>query len=204
MSQVTAATDGRKQTVVNTVVMRDGRTVEFPGKRKMQKTSYQSENGDLTVRLDFINGETRIVKLNPALINKYALHGAEQKLGDEIAGESDIDDAILAIDQLVERLDKGEWTQARESGGMSGTSVLVKALVEYNGKPVEVVKAFLKDKTQAQKMALRGAMKPNAQGITLKSIVDRLESEKLAKSASVNTDELLAGFDQLPAEQPAA
>ena len=38
---------------------------------------------------------------------------------------------------------------------MSGTSVLLKAIVQVTGKPVEAIKAYLADKTQAQKMALR-------------------------------------------------
>jgi hypothetical protein len=205
MSEVTAGTAVSKKpaTVVNSIKMQDGTVVDFPGKRKMQKSSFKADDGSLKVRLDFINGEVRVVTLAPTLVEKYALHGAEQKLGDETAGETDVDDMVLAIDQLVGRLDKGEWTVSREAGGMSGTSILVKALVEYNGRSVESVKQFLSDKTQAQKMALRGALKPNAQGVTLKSIVDRLEAEKLAKGTKVDTDELLAGFDALPQDEAA-
>lgn len=198
MSEATAAAGTatkKPPTVVTSVTMKDNTVVDFPGKRKMQKSSFQGDDGSLKVRLDFINGEYRVVTLQPSLVPKYALHGAEQKLGDETAGESDIDDMILAIDSLVERLDKGEWTLAKESGGMSGTSVLVKAMVEFTGRSLESVKAFLKEKTQAQKMALRNATKPNASGTTLKAIVDRLEAEKLAKGTKVDTDALLAGFD---------
>ena len=67
---------------------------------------------------------------------------------------------------------------------MAGTSVLVRALVEHTGKTVEAIKAFLANKSQAEKVALRNNPK-------VKPIVDRIESEKAAKKSSVDTDALL-------------
>jgi hypothetical protein len=49
----------KEKTPVQTVKMTDGRTVDFPGKRKMQKESYEGDNGQVSVRLDFVNGGTR-------------------------------------------------------------------------------------------------------------------------------------------------
>ena len=51
---------------------------------------------------------------------KFAAHGAEQKLGDEIAGLEDVDDCVIAIDSLIDRLYNGEWSVKREAGGMAG------------------------------------------------------------------------------------
>jgi hypothetical protein len=73
---------------------------------------------------------------------------------------------------------------AREANGMAGTSVLARALAEVQGVDIEKVKAFLKDKTQAQKMALRNNPK-------VKPVVDRIEAEKQAKANKVDTDSLL-------------
>lgn len=174
----------KQEPVVNLVKMDDGREVEFTGKRKMLKESITREDGSLAVRLDFVNGETRTFGLPTSLVPKFALHGAEQKLGDEIAGIDDVEDCIMAIDELTDRLSKGEWAAKRESSGMAGTSVLAKALVELTGKTIEQVKAFLSAKTQAEKVALRG----NAQ---LKPIIDRLEATKNAKKTGVDTDGLL-------------
>jgi hypothetical protein len=175
--------------VVETVTMTDGRNVDFVGKRKILKESLISEDGtQVAVRIDFRNAETRTFALPTALMNKFAAHGAEQKLGDEVAGVEDVDDCVLAIDALIERLGKGEWSVQREAGGMSGASILLKALVEFSGKSVEDIKKFLADKTQADKVALRNSAK-------VKPIVERLEAEKAAKAASkggsVDADALL-------------
>ena len=67
------------------VKMIDGTVVEFPGKRRLQKTSITTPEGALKVRLDFENGEFRVLTLRPDMLATYALHGAEQKLGDEIS-----------------------------------------------------------------------------------------------------------------------
>jgi hypothetical protein len=164
--------------------MADGRIVDFPGKRKLQKTSY-TDGDAVRVRLDFCNGETRTISLRPDMIPQYAAHGAEQKLGDECAGIEDVDDMTLAVDDLISRLDAGEWSVKREGSGFSGASILLRALVEVTGKSVEAVKTFLAGKTQAEKMALRAAAK-------VKPVVDRLEAEKASKAAKVDTESMLA------------
>lgn len=177
-----------EEKVVEKVTMTDGRVVEFAGKRRMIKTE-EIDGTSVSVRLDFRNGETRTWLVpNQAMVLRCAAHGASQKLGDEIAGEKDLDDAILAIDALMERLDKGEWGQTREGGGMSGTSVLLRALVEHTGKDIAVIKDFLAKKTQAEKLALRN-------NPSIKPIVDRLEAEKMAKKTNVDTDALLGELD---------
>lgn len=181
-------------TEVEKVTMLDGtgRVVEFSGKRKMLKESLFPEGELPVVQLDFRNGETRKFQIPQELLYRFAAHGAEQKLGDETAGETDVDDMVLAVDDLIERLKKLEWSVKREGGGMSGTSVLLKALMEKSGKSMEQVKAFLKTKTPAEKQALRASDQ-------LKPIVDRMEAEKLAKVAKIDTGALLAGLDAMEA-----
>lgn len=180
-------------TTVEKVKMTDGREVEFVGKRRVLKDSWVNDEGHF-VRLDFRNGETRTIRLPDSLISKFALHGAEQKYGDALAGskDSDIDDMVLEIDDLDSRIQAGEWSTQREAGGMSGTSVLLRALVEYTGKPVEALRAFLKGKKQAEKLALR-ENGPQA----LRDIITRIESEKASKAAHVDTDALLAEVGDL-------
>lgn len=186
------AKPAKKEPVVTTVTMDDGRVVEFTGKRKLLKSSQVDvASGKVQTRLDFINGETRLFTIPDSLLAKFAAHGAEQKLGDEIAGVEDVEDAVLAIDDLMDRLNKGEWGVARDKSGLAGASILLRALVESTGKSVDEIKAFLKDKTAAQKAALRVNPK-------VKPVVDRLEAEKAAKSAkkadAIDTDALLGSL----------
>lgn len=175
---------------INTVTMTDGRVVEFPGTRRMTKSGSINSEGRVEVRLDFINGETRNFLVPDALQARFAQHGAEQKLGDEIAGIKDIDDAVEAVDQLTNRLATGEWTVKRASGAHAGSSVLRRALVEYSGKAPEAIAAFLADKSQAEKMALR-----SSPGIA--EIVQRLEAEKAANSSGTNKIDTEALLGQL-------
>lgn len=172
------------KTVVESVTMTDGRVVEFAGKRKLVKESMVDDSGTVAVRLDFRNGATRLFTLRADMLAKFAAHGAEQKLGDEIAGLDDLDDAVLAVDGLIERLDAGEWNMQRESNGMAGTSVLARALAEVKSVDIEKVKAFLKTKSQAEKIALRN-------NPTVKAVVERIEAEKAAKGNKVDTEALL-------------
>jgi hypothetical protein len=176
---------------VEKVKMEDGREVEFVGKRRMLKESLFDSNGHPSVRLDFRNGKSILFRIPEETLAKFAAHGAEQKLGDEGAGykEEELDDQYLAIEGLAKRLEKGEWNVKREGGSMAGTSILMKALKEFSGgsRTDEQIKEFLAGKSQAEKLALRNSHK-------IKPIIQRLEEERAAKAAHVDTDALLAGL----------
>lgn len=177
----------KAETVIETVKLEDGRVVDFPGKRKVLKTS-EVVDGRVVVTLDFRNGATRKFTLPDALLLKFAAHGAEQKLGDETAGIDDVDDQVLAIESLIDRLNAGEWNSRREAGSGAGSSVLAKALVLATGKSAEEIRAFLATKDQKQKIALRSNAK-------IKPFVDQIEAEKAAKAKAkgdeVDTEALL-------------
>lgn len=178
----------KKEPEVTTVTMKDGRVVEFVGKRKLLKENCDHD-GKPAVRLDFINGETRVVPVNVGhthenkngLLTELAQHGLKQKLGDEIAGLEDIEDAVMAVDDLIDKMKAGQFNQARQGDGQAGASILVKALIEVTGKDVETIKGFLKDKTPAEKKALR-----SSEGIA--PVVARLEAEKAARSKGPAVD----------------
>jgi len=176
-------------TVTQSVTMDDGRVVEFAGKRKLLKSSsIDAATGEVVIRLDFVNGETRTHNIVPALMLKFAAHGAEQKFGDEIAGVEDVEDCVLAIDTLMDRLESGEWNIKRDSQGMSGTSVLAKALIQMTGKTVAEIREFLGTKSHAEKSALRNNAK-------LAPIIAVLEAGKTKKDkVSIDTDSMLDGL----------
>ena len=179
----------RKTTVYKEVTMDDGTVVKFPGTRRLLKSSTVSEDGfTVTVRFDFVHGETRsfTIEANAPLFARFAAHGIEQKIGDEVAGLDDVEDMVLAVDEIMDRLNGGEWQAKRETNGMAGISVLAKALVKASGKPAQDVVAFLKGKTNAEKLALRQSPK-------IKPIIEELEANKKRKpKTEVDTDSHLA------------
>lgn len=201
-----AEAPAKPKTVVEVVEMEDGRKVEFAGKRKVVKEYFLTPDGALDyIVLDFRNGMTRKITIPPSLLGQFAGHGALQKYGDELAGlkgadggEPDIDDMVLTIDALDETIQKGLWSTRKEGDGLGGTSILIKALVEYSGKPVDKIKAFLKDKDAKFKAAIRADdKKPNAEGLTVAAIVKRLEAEKASRGAKVDTSAALADLDSI-------
>ena len=187
----TVTETAKKPAEPTTVTMNDGRLVEFPPKRKVSKESFITANDDgsfaVQTRLDFRNGESRLVTLPAAMLAKFAAHGAEQKLGDAMSGLANVEDGILAVDDLIDQLYQGNWNTPRAASEMAGASILVRALVELKGQPVEKVKDFVKAKSAAERTALRNAP-------AVKAIIERLEAEKVAKAGNINADELLEGL----------
>jgi len=172
---------------IETVTMQDGRLVEFAGKRKMLKDSIITADGTVQVRLDFRNGQTRLFTLPAQLLVKAAAHGAEQKLGDAMSGLTSVEDGVMAVDELIDRLYQGEWNASRAASEFAGASVLVRALAELKTQPIDKVREFVKTESQAERTALKNVP-------AVKAIIERIESEKIAKAGGVNTDELLAGL----------
>ena len=189
--EVGTAAAKKAKTEVKKVVMADGREVEFAGKRRLLKTAEISEDGfDVTIRLDFVNGETRSLSLaaNKPLFAKFAAHGMLQKLGDEVAGLDDVEDMVIAEEELIARLESGEWGAERAKGegnALAGLSVLAKALVQVSGKTAEQVRAYLKTKNNSEKLALRA-------NPTIKPVIEELEAKKKQKpKEEIDTNSLL-------------
>lgn len=189
----------RPPTEIETVQMEDGRSVDFAGKRRMVKEVQVNETaGTVSVRFDFRNGATRTFNVSSENILQLAGHGAAQKIGDEAAGTEDLDDIVVAIDDMIERLNKGEWTAQRASGdGFSGASVVIKAICEVTGKDVAFVKAFLQGKldtaTAKGEKLTRAELYASFRNPTTKTgaVIARLEAEKKSNT-KVNSDDLLA------------
>lgn len=213
MSEVQQAATATKKpaTEYEEVKMEDGRTVKFAGKRQIDKTVEIDEKaGAVAVRFDFRNGKTLTIKsvdLTPELQLMALGHGLSQKCGDEAAGEKDIDDIVVAVEDVMTRLKNGDWKVAREAGdSFAGSSIVIKAIGEATGKSAEEVKAFLQSKLEASKKAAetngskaltRAELYASFRNPTSKTgkIIARLEAEKAAKAAKVNADELLAEMD---------
>ena len=126
-SQDATAKKVKAATVYEKVKMEDGREVEFAGTRKTDKTVLTDEAGNAYgVRFDFRNGATRQIlfsDLAPA-VQLYACgHGISQKAGDEYSGVKEVDDMVLAVDEIFTRLRAGDWAAPSEGGdSMAGAS----------------------------------------------------------------------------------
>lgn len=205
------------KTVVEEVKMADGRVVNFAGKRKVVKETVINEGlietsedgsvvqlmaGAVAIRMDFRNGETRLIPLPLSLLAKFAGHGAEQKFGDELACSAanplSEDDMVLAIDDLNAQIQAGNWGKGRATGGggVSGASIVVQAIMEATGKDLATVKAFLQKKLDSDENLTRRALYDSFRvaGTRTGTIIQRMEEAKLAKNAKVDADAELANI----------
>ena len=130
-------------------------------------------------------------------VMEYAIfHGLKQKLVDaaaisrnpETGRAASVEDKYQAVKIVYDRLLVGQWNAVREGGGATG-GLLLQALVRmYAGrKTVDEIKAFLAEKSDAEKTALR-------KNPRVAQIIEDIRAEQL-KTANINTDELLGELD---------
>lgn len=108
------------------------------------------ENGN--VNFEFADGSTfnaALTELNEDIINRLALHGLSQKLGDSYAGAGGEDDPVEyakeALAGVYESLKEGNWTQ--RTGGTAGPRVtlLAEALHRATGRDLEECSSMVND-----------------------------------------------------------
>ena len=210
-----AEAETRAKTEYQDVVMSDGRTVSFPGKRKVMKETLidpekieldeasgivQMQRGAVRVRMDYRHGVSRIYAPPLSLYAKFLGHGAEQKYGDELATTADKplseEDMVIATDDLDTEIQKGNWGKGRAAGGggVSGASTVIQAIMEATGKDLATVKAYLDKKIATTEGLSRQALYASfrVEGTKTGAIIKRLEAGKVAKSAKVDADAALA------------
>lgn len=209
-SEVKTPKAKRPPAEVTKVRMSDGREVEFTGAKKRMDKEVLIGEDSVAVRFDFRNGETRTFVVPTELMLQAAGHGVSQKVGDETAGDEKVEDMVLHVDEMLERLARGEWVKPRGEGdSFSGASLVVRALVEASGgtKTAAQIKELLAKQLAAYQAAAEakggkftrkdlydGYRKP---GTKTAAIIKRLEEEALSAEAKVDGDaalaELLAG-----------
>lgn len=126
------------KTEYNKVTMTDGRAVDFPTKRTMQREILLNGSGT-QVRFDFANGETRTFDVPKQHYDYSAGFGFGHKLGGSLAGTKEnpltVEDTIEAIDNLYARLStSNDWNTTALGGDASGGHVVIAALMEATGK----------------------------------------------------------------------
>lgn len=154
---------------------------------------------DGILMLAFANGQTLTLQadvLNTDIQQQAMLHGLKQKLVDaaaisrnpETGRAASVEDKYQAVKTVYERLLAGAWNATREGGGATG-GLLLQALIRmYAGrKTAEDIKAFLAEKSDAEKTALR-------KNPRVAQIIEDIRVEQ-GKAANIDTDELLGELE---------
>lgn len=211
----------KPKTEVTPVQMEDGRIVGFPGARKLQKEvlidrekiqmdkesgAVMFAPGAVSLRFDWRHGATRTFLLPTSLYPEFVGHGGSQKYGDELAvskekaAQMSEEDYVLSVEDLDKQIQAGDWSAARESGGFSGASVVIRAIMEASGKDQAYVKDYLQKRLDGAKakgeelsraQLYKSFRNPKSQtGV----IIARMELEAASKGNSVDADEELAAL----------
>ena len=200
-----AAKAVKAKAIITPVTMEDGSTVNFSGNRKMLK-SYAVEGSTIVARFDFINGAVRTFKAPHDILLQLAGHGAVQKVGDTTVNADSVEDMVLDVEDVIQRLENSEWAAKREAGdGFGGASFVIRAIATVNGKSVETVKAFLQKKLDTAKangqkltrQQLYASFK--RPGSQTGELILKWEAEKAAK-AKPKQGELELSADELMSE----
>lgn len=183
-----------------TVNMKDGRTLSFGEKQKMSKDYGVTDAGLVYCQIDFDNGETVRLEIDPTSPTglQAAGHGLSQKLGDAASGADNTNDAFEAVLEVASRVANGEWTKSRATGdgtSAKGASELVEALVKVLGQPKEAVRGMLANLKQADKMALRKTP-------AVAQVIEQIRAARAPSKAE--TEKANAGAGLLAALQAAA
>ena len=150
--------------------------------------------------LKFANGQELALAASQLTndVMEYAIfHGLKQKLVDaaaisrnpETGRAASVEDKYQAVKTVYDRLLAGQWNAVREGGGATGGLLLQALCRMYAGrKTPEELKAFLADKSDAEKTALR-------KNPRVAAIIEEIRAEQ-GKTASIDTDELLEELDE--------
>lgn len=152
-----------------------------------------------TLALTFANGETLTLRadaLTTDMQQQAIMHGLKQKLVDaaaisrnpETGRAASVEDKYQAVKTVYDRLLAGAWNATREGGGATGGLLLQALCRMYAGrKTPDELKAFLGDKTDAEKTALR-------KNPRVAQIIEDIRVEQ-GKIANIDTDELLGELE---------
>ena len=159
----------------------------------------ETDSRPCALHLKFANGQELAITASQLSnhVMEYAIfHGLKQKLVDaaaisrnpETGRAATVEDKYQAVKVVYDRLLSGQWNATREGGGSSG-GLLLQALVRmYAGrKTADELKAFLVDKSDAEKTALR-------RNPRVAQIIEEIRAEQ-GKAANIDTDKLLGELE---------
>ena len=158
----------------------------------------EQDSRPCALHLKFANGQELAITASQLTnhVMEYAIfHGLKQKLVDaaaisrnpETGRAASVEDKYQAVKTVYDRLLTGQWNATREGGATGG--LLLQALVRmYDGrKTVDELKAFLLDKSDAEKTALR-------RNPRVATIIEEIRAEQ-GKATDIDSDELLSELE---------
>ena len=159
----------------------------------------ETDGRPCALHLKFANGQELAITASQLTthVMEYAIfHGLKQKLVDaaaisrnpETGRAATVEDKYQAVKTVYDRLLSGQWNAAREGGGATGGLLLQALCRMYAGrKTPDELKAFLADKSDAEKTALR-------KNPRVAQIIEDIRAET-GKAANIDTDELLGELE---------
>ena len=158
-----------------------------------------TDNRPCALLLQFANGEKLSItasQLQQSIMEYAIFHGLKQKLVDaaaisrnpETGRPATVEDKYQAVKTVYDRLLAGAWNATREGGGATGGLLLQALCRMYAGrKTAEDIKAFLAEKSDAEKAALR-------KNPRVAQIIEDIRAEQ-GKTADIDTDALLGELE---------
>lgn len=123
---------------------------------KVQVTSKLHEDGAISHKMTFANGQTRLILIRPdhTLAQRFLADGVKKGLLSRINSAKDSDDAVRKVDELEAKWDAGEWALQAEEKEVRVPD-LVKAVAAYKNISIEDAKAAVDKLTKAQQAKVR-------------------------------------------------
>lgn len=134
-------------------------------------------------------------KVSAEMIERLALHGASQKIGDSYAGAKDSGEDPLAyaraaikdtIKQLYSKENDGNdtWSVTRSGTGAPRTSILIQAYAQVKGISIEEAQELIGALNDEEKKVVAGAKKVAAAMAQIRADQAAAKARKLAEEAA--------------------
>jgi hypothetical protein len=141
-----------------------------------------------------------LTKISAEMLERLALHGASQKIGDSYAGAKDSGEDPLAyakaaiqdtIKQLYSKENGGNdtWSVARSGSGAPRTSILIQAYAQVKGVSIEDAQETIGALNDDEKKVVAGTKKVAAAMAQIRAEAAAAKARKLAAEAAKEDEE---------------
>jgi hypothetical protein len=148
-----------------------------------------------TIKFAFANGKELVADVGAFptnIVNRLALHGAAQKIGDSYAGDSTADEAYASAAKVLAALNAGNWGTEREASEPT-PALLMEAIARFKECPIAEAPRFYDYSEQAGRARTDDEKKAIRDNAKIKELVAAIRLERAKKAAETATaDEVLA------------